>query len=556
MPPRRPFLLGLFFYVAACANGGAGGAGARAGSARLSPGATPSPSGTDRTTVVTVDADTPMTTPSGSTYIAPKGWTVTAENGVILLEDPYLEVSVRFVERKESEGAAAIAAAWKQAEPSFARTVLLTTPRPGRDGSDASITVLYETKVFEAVRAWATAARKGDTWFVTLLEGTNEGWGRRGAQASVAQGSFRAKGVVEESFAGKRAHVLDAERLDKFEAFIEDSRKISQIPGLAVAVVQGARVVLEKGFGVKELGKKDPVTPNTMFRIASMTKPLTSLMMAALVDEGKFTWDTNVTTILPRFALGYAELTKKLTMRNILCACTGIPYNNLGIYFERISAETMLERMKELKPSTGYGETYQYSNAMIAAAGYVAAHAANPKQPIAVAYEEAMQAKVFGPLGMKHTTFDPKVVARSDHASPHNRNTRFEVELTPTDAAAGIAAMNPAGGAWSTVHDFSQVLLLELVKGRMPDGTRVVSERAASARGGEAQLWFGARRGEVQGCARIRAQRTALWIFLRHVLPARLWRRRGHAHQRGRPQSPRLRRISAEAPRDPLRWPR
>jgi CubicO group peptidase (beta-lactamase class C family) len=67
-------------------------------------------------------------------------------------------------------------------------------------------------------------------------------------------------------------------------------------------------------------------------------------------------------------------------MRNILCACTGIPYNNLGIYFERISAETMLERMKELKPSTGYGETYQYSNAMIAAAGYVAAHAANPKQ--------------------------------------------------------------------------------------------------------------------------------------------------------------------------------
>jgi len=193
MPPRRPFLLGLFFYVAACANGGAGGAGARAGSARLSPGATPSPSGKDRTTVVTVDADTPMTTPSGSTYIAPKGWTVTAENGVILLEDPYLEVSVRFVERKESEGAAAIAAAWKQAEPSFARTVLLTTPRPGRDGSDASITVLYETKVFEAVRAWATAARKGDTWFVTLLEGTNEGWGRRGAQPVSHKAAFAPK---------------------------------------------------------------------------------------------------------------------------------------------------------------------------------------------------------------------------------------------------------------------------------------------------------------------------------------------------------------------------
>ena len=57
-----------------------------------------------------------------------------------------------------------------------------------------------------------------------------------------------------------------------------------------------------------------------------------------------------------------------------------LPYNNLGTAFEWVSAEKMLERMKELKPSTGYGETYQYSNAMIAAAGYVAAHAANPKQ--------------------------------------------------------------------------------------------------------------------------------------------------------------------------------
>ena len=481
IPLRCPFLLGLF-YIAACANGGAGWTGARTGSAKLSPGATASPSSKGQTTVVTVDADTPMTTPSGSTYIAPKGWTVTTENGVILLEDPYLEVSVRFVERNESEGAAAIAAAWKQADPGFARTVMLTTPRPGRDGWDASITVHYETRESEAGRAWATAARKGDTWFVTLLDGTNEGWGRRGAQANVAQGSFRAQGVVEESFAGKSAHVLDAERLGKFEVFIEESRQISQIPGLAVAVVQGGRVVLEKGFGVKELGKKDPVTPNTMFRIASMTKPLTSLMIASLVDEGKFTWDTNVTTILPSFALGYAELTKKLTMRNILCACTGIPYNNLGAAFEWVSAEKMLERMKELKPSTGYGETFQYSNAMIAAAGYVAAHAANPKQPMAVAYEDAMQAKVFGPLGMKYTTFDPKVVARSDHASPHNRNTRSEMELTPTDTAAGVAAMNPGGGAWSTVHDFSQVLLMELARGRTPEGKQLVSEPNLLAR--------------------------------------------------------------------------
>ena len=252
---------------------------------------TPQPSVTsaanvkDEVNVVKTDADTPMTTPTGSTYIAPKGWTVTTKNGVIVLEDPNREVSVTFVERKEQDGAAAIAAAWKQVKPDFARTVKLTTPGPGRDGWDAAVEIDYETTVAEARRVLARASRKGDTWFVTCRMEPVEGWGRRGSQAGIARQSFRAKGVVEESFKGKTAHTLDAARLQKLEAFIEESRRTMQIPGLAVAIVQNGKVVFEKGFGVKALGKKEPVTPKTMFRIASMTKPLTSLMIAALVDE-------------------------------------------------------------------------------------------------------------------------------------------------------------------------------------------------------------------------------------------------------------------------------
>ena len=504
MVPRRHLLLGLF-YLASCAGGGTalqtGGSNplppttthATTTTAASPPSATPSPRVKDETRIVTVDTDTPMTTPSGSTYIAPKGWTVTSNGDVILLQDPNREVSVRFVERKEPEGIAAIAAAWKQVEPDFGRTLMLAMPRPGRDGWDASVNAAYETTVAEERRVWAHAALKGDTWFVALNDGTIAGWGRRGPQANIAWSSFRAKGVVEESFAGRTAHVLDAKRLGKLEAFIEAGRRASQIPGLAVAVVQGGRVVYEKGFGTKQLGKQAPVTPNTMFRIASMTKPLTSLMMASLVDDGKFTWDTPVTKLLPSFALGDAELTKQLTMRNVLCACTGIPYDNLGIVFESagLSAENMLERMKDLKPTTGYGETFQYSNAMIAAAGFVAAHAADRRRPMSVAYEAAMQAKIFGPLGMKHTTFNKKVVARSDHASPHDRNAKFEMEPTGTDTAAWIAPMNPGGGAWSTVHDLSQVLLMELARGRTPGGKQVVSEsnllarREPQARAGE-----------------------------------------------------------------------
>src|SRR5262249_4073325 len=174
----------------------------------------------------------------------------------------------------------------------------------------------------------------------------------------------------------------------KLEAFLEEARTTAQIPGFAVSLIQGGKVVFEKGFGVRELGKKEAVTPNTLFRIASMTKPLTSLMMATLVDEGKFGWETPDTKILPSFALGDAELTKRLTMKSILCACTGIPYDNVGTVFEfsGVTAEAALAKMKDVKPTTGFGETFQYSNAMIAAGGYIAAHTAHPGESMRSAY--------------------------------------------------------------------------------------------------------------------------------------------------------------------------
>jgi CubicO group peptidase (beta-lactamase class C family) len=138
---------------------------------------------------------------------------------------------------------------------------------------------------------------------------------------------------VEETFEGKKAHTLDATRLASLEAFIEDGRRAAKIPGVAVAIVQGGKVVFEKGFGVRELGKNDPVTPSTLFRIGSITKPLTSLMIASLVTAGKLDWNTHIAELYPSFVLGDADLTKRLTMRDALSARTGIPYDNLGTDF-------------------------------------------------------------------------------------------------------------------------------------------------------------------------------------------------------------------------------
>ncbi|WP_438024004.1 serine hydrolase [Sorangium sp. So ce233] len=428
--------------------------------------------------VVTVDADSPMKTPSGATYTAPKGWTVTTRGDIVVLEDANREVSITFVERKELEGDAAIAAAFRQVKPEFARKIKRVTTPPGRGGWDKHVDVDYETTTAEARDVYASARRKGDTWYVALFDGTKEGWGRRAAGARIAFSSFKASGVEEESFEGKKAHVLDEARLRELESFIEEGRKTADVPGMAVAVLQGGKVVFERGFGVRELGKKDPVTPNTLFRIASTTKPLTSLMIAVLVDEGKFGWDTPVTQVLPSFAVGDAELTRRMTMQNLLCGCTGIPYDNLGtdLEYAAVTPEAALARMRDLAPTTGFGEAYQYSNALLAAAGYAAAHALYPKRPLGAAYYEAMRAKVFGPLGMRSTTFDVGAVKRADHASAHDRSPSYEMVATPFPATHWTAPLDPSWGVWSNVRDLSKYLLMERGKGKTPEGKRVVSE--------------------------------------------------------------------------------
>lgn len=438
--------------------------------------AAPAPAAAEKST--TFAAESPVTTPSGATFTAAKGWTMTTRKDVIVLEDPNREVSLTLVEVKEPDGPAALAAAWRRVAPDFARKVKLATNPPAREGWDAIATTSYETTTEESRDVWATGRRKGDTWYVALFDGKKAGWGRRFAQANLVFTSFKARGVVEESFRGKTAHVLDEPRLRAFEAFIEESRVAMKIPGAAVAVVQGGKVAFEKGFGVRDLAKKDPVTPKSLFMIASMSKPLSTLLMAVLIDEGKFTWDTPATQILPSFALGDPDATKQLMMKHTACACTGLPRHDMEAFFEYsvLTPEKMIEGMKAMKPTTGFGETYQYSNPLVAAGGFIAAHALYPKKPLGPAYQEAMRLKVFEPAGMKSTTFDLEAAKRAEHAVPHGWTRRLESVGVPLSDEGFIKPWLPTGGAWSNVQDLSRYLLVELGKGKTPDGKQVVSE--------------------------------------------------------------------------------
>jgi len=105
---------------------------------------------------------------------------------------------------------------------------------------------------------------------------------------------------------------------------VERSRREFNVPGMAVAVVQDGKVVLTRGFGVRKLGESAPVTPNTLFAIASNSKAFTAAALAMLVDEGKLAWDDRVIDRLPEFAMSDAYVTREMRIRDLLCRRSGL----------------------------------------------------------------------------------------------------------------------------------------------------------------------------------------------------------------------------------------
>jgi len=270
---------------------------------------------------------------------------------------------------------------------------------------------------------------------------------------------------------------FDLSKLKTFEDFIRQAMDKCRVPGAAIAVVQDGKVFEEKGFGVREKGKNDPVTPQTLFSIGSITKPLTTLLMARLVDAGKFTWDTPVTLLDPGFQTADTQMTTGLSLKYTVCACAGLPRLDSEMIFESdgTTPEMVIDKMKTMAPTTGFGETFQYSNIMVAAGGYIAAHAISPEKTMGQAYDDAMQTYVFDPLRMKDTTVDFQSIGQKEYAVPHGFDLNWDYQSLPLSDDDWTRAYRPAAGVWSNVDDMAKYVLLEVSYGKGPDGTRIVS---------------------------------------------------------------------------------
>jgi CubicO group peptidase (beta-lactamase class C family) len=254
----------------------------------------------------------------------------------------------------------------------------------------------------------------------------------------------------------------------KLEKLTEMKMRETGIPAVAIGIVYQDKVVYLKGFGVREAGKSDAVNTDTVFQLASVSKPLGSTVIAGLVSEKKLTWDALVTRYEPTFALNDAYVTSHLTIRDLYSHRSGLPAQ-AGDLLEDMGYDRaqILQRLRYIPLENRFRANYAYANFGITAGAVAAASA------VGKSWEDASEA-LYKRLDMTHTSsrYDD-FIKNPNHAAGHiliNGKWVFKQQRQPD-------AQSPAGGASSSVRDMTQWLRLHLAQGKI-DGIPIISSEA------------------------------------------------------------------------------
>ncbi|RRN80231.1 serine hydrolase [Pseudoxanthomonas sp. SGD-10] len=259
-------------------------------------------------------------------------------------------------------------------------------------------------------------------------------------------------------------------------AWVEAARERFEVPGIAVAVVKDGQVVFEGGWGVRELGKPDPVDAHTLFAIASNTKAFTAASLAMLADEGKLSLEDRVVEHLPEFRMADPYVTAQMRVRDLLTHRSGLGLGAGDLLFwpgSDYSTEEVVARLKDVPLASSFRERYAYDNILYAAATLLIERVSGQS------YAQFLQQRFFDPLGMAGTRFNADALRPGDRAASGHAKADFTT-LRPTFPLTWHNAAG-AGGIYSSVHDMARWMNAQLAGGRYTDAEgreqRLFSER-------------------------------------------------------------------------------
>ncbi len=256
------------------------------------------------------------------------------------------------------------------------------------------------------------------------------------------------------------------------DAYVARVMKEFQVPGLSVAIVKDGKVVVTKGYGVRELGKPGKVDAHTRFGIASNTKIFTATALALLVEEGKLEWDAPVIRYLPAFAMYDPYVTREITVRDLLVHRSGLGLGAGDLMWwpsSDYSREQIVRHLRYIEPATSFRSAYAYDNVLYSVAGEVI------KAVSGQSWEDFVSSRILAKIGMTGSNVRASLATKGDNEAM----THAEVEGTvrPISPFANDN-VDPAGGINSSAADMAKWIMVQLDSGRVADGSRLFSPRS------------------------------------------------------------------------------
>ncbi len=246
----------------------------------------------------------------------------------------------------------------------------------------------------------------------------------------------------------------------QFDRWLDGLESSSDVSGLAVAVIKDDKVLLERGIGYANASTREPVTGNTVFRLASLSKAFATAMAALMVQDGVISWDTKIANVLPTFQLADVNASQKVTVADILSHRVGLPHNTYDRMLEADEPyEELVTRLAEVPMACPVGDCYGYQNIAFSLIGDVTFAVTGDF------YYHEVETRIFHPLGMETATYGRDALeGTKSWARPHRRAGRGWIPFTPNEAYYHVP---PAAGVNASIRDMEQWLIAQM--GGRPD---------------------------------------------------------------------------------------
>ena len=257
---------------------------------------------------------------------------------------------------------------------------------------------------------------------------------------------------------------------DSLDTYVNRALTDWQIPGAAVCVVKNGKVVVMKGYGVKEMGSADKVDENTLFMIGSNSKAFTATALAMLDANNKLSLDDKVQKWLPDFKLYDPWVAKEANIRDLLCHRLGFEtFQGDFMFFDSdLTTAEVREKMSKLKPMYGFRSKWGYTNSAFMTAGEII-----PKVT-GKTWAEFITDGIFKPLGMNNSLALSKDIKTANNKCSAHTVVMNELRKIPYGNIDNLAA---AGSISSSVNDMSKWVIAQLNNGKL-DGNEIIPARA------------------------------------------------------------------------------